>query len=202
VTPEQQPVVLMASRTARAGREPHMRERLAAVADEAVRSGGATRADVLHAGRDDPRFAVILHFEEPAAVEQWTSSPARAALLEPIEQDTDGEAQIDIFPELASVEPPPMPGPPRVKMAAVGFLAVTPLTLTVQLLLGPGLLAGLSPVARALVLSSIVVPAMTYVAVPLWSRVLRRWLETEGLVPDWRPVRTVRCRTRKATGRR
>jgi antibiotic biosynthesis monooxygenase (ABM) superfamily enzyme len=202
MTLEEQPVVLMASRTARAGREHHMSELLAAVADEAVRSGGATRADVLHAGRHERRFAVILHFEEPAAVEQWTTSPARAALLEPIEQDTDGEAQIDILPELASAEPPPMPGPPRAKMAVVGFLAVTPLTLTVQVLLGPVLLATLSPVARALVLSSILVPAMTYVAAPLWSRVPRRWLENEGLVPDWRPVRTVRCRARKVTSRR
>ena len=91
-----------------------------------------------------------------------------------------------------------MPGPPRVKMAVVGFLAVTPLTLTVQVLLGPVLLATLSPVERALVLSSIVVPAMTYVAVPLWTLVLRRWLANEGLVPDWRPVRTAR----KVTARR
>jgi antibiotic biosynthesis monooxygenase (ABM) superfamily enzyme len=148
VTPDEQPVVLMASRTARAGREHHMGDLLAAVADEAVRSGGATRADVLHAGRDERRFAVILHFEEPAAVEQWTTSAARAALLEPIEQHTDGEAQIDILPELASAEPPAMPGPPRVKMAVVGFLAVTPLALTVQVLLGPVLLATLSPIVR------------------------------------------------------
>jgi antibiotic biosynthesis monooxygenase (ABM) superfamily enzyme len=175
---------------------------LAAVADEAVRSGGATRADVLHAGRSERRFAVILHFEEPAAVEQWTTSPARAALLAPIDEHTDGEAQIDILPELASAEPPPLPGPPRVKMAVVGFLAVAPLAMTVQVLLGPVLLAPLSPITRALVLSSILVPAMTFVAVPLWSRVLRRWLANEGLVPDWRPVRSVRCRARKGTDRR
>jgi antibiotic biosynthesis monooxygenase (ABM) superfamily enzyme len=90
-----------------------------------------------------------------------------------------------------------MPAPPRAKMAMVGVLAVTPLTVTVQVLLGPLLLATLSPVARALVLSSILVPAMTYVAVPLWSRVLRRWLANEGLVPDWRSVRSVRGKARK-----
>ena len=202
MTPEEHPVVLVASRTARVGREHHLSELLAAVADEAVRSGGATRADVLRAGRDEGRFAVILHFEEPAAVEQWTTSPARAALLEPIAQDIDGEAQIDMLSELASAEPPPMPGAPRVKMAVVGFLAVTPLAVAVQVLLGPVLLATLSPVLRALVLSSILVPAMTYVAVPLWSRVLRRWLASEGLVPDWRSVRTVRCRAHAVTIRR
>jgi antibiotic biosynthesis monooxygenase (ABM) superfamily enzyme len=68
-------------------------------------------------------------------------------------------------------------------------------------LLGPVLLTSLSPVVRALVLSSILVPAMTYVAVPVWSRVLRRWLANEGLVPDWRAVRTV-LRPRKIASRR
>jgi antibiotic biosynthesis monooxygenase (ABM) superfamily enzyme len=87
-------------------------------------------------------------------------------------------------------------------MAVVGFLAVTPLAVAVQVLLGPMLLATLSPVLRAVVLSSILVPAMTYVAVPLWSRVLRRWLASEGLVPDWRSVRTVRCRAHAVTSRR
>ncbi len=190
---DDRPVVLVASRQARAGREHELSDSLARIAAGAVRSGGASQVDVVRSEDGTERFSVMLHFDRQLAARHWEASATRAHLLTPVEESSEGAGQLQLLPRVARVEPP---SPSRFKRAVVAYLAIAPLAYISQLLVGPALL-GLEPLVRALALSALLVPAMTYIAVPLWTRLLRRWLSSGPVRPasERKPRRSPRRRS-------
>ena len=67
------------------------------------------------------------------------------------------------------------PAPPRWKQMISIFIVFYPLSLTIQLVLGP-VLVDLALWLRVLVIVVIASPLMTYVLLPLVTRALRPWL--------------------------
>ena len=72
----------------------------------------------------------------------------------------------------------PMKPPPRHKMALVTLLAVYPIVNLLNAFVIPHLTA-LHPMIRALVVCIAIVVLMTYMVMPLLTRLLFRWLYTQ-----------------------
>jgi len=70
---------------------------------------------------------------------------------------------------------PTMKPPPRWKMWLVSMVAVYPLVLAFQVLVVPRM-AGLPLPVRALAFPVVLLTLMTFVVMPVVTRVLRRWL--------------------------
>ncbi|WP_457027910.1 antibiotic biosynthesis monooxygenase [Kitasatospora sp. P5_F3] len=130
------------------------------------------------AGPDDP-WHLLLSFQDADSFRAWQLSPARAACF----AEADGH-----HVEVARRELLGMEGwfattaagarrtpAPRWKMAVASTLAIAPLTTTANFYLTPHL-ATLPVLARSLILAPVISALMTYLALPVATRVLRRWL--------------------------
>jgi uncharacterized protein len=124
-----------------------------------------------------PEYLVLFKFATLADLEGWEQSDERRewlARLAPLtlepparERHTGMEVWFD--------PPPGKPAPPRYRMAAVTLLTIYPLILAVQALVVP--VMGHWPLpARTLASSALLVGAMTYLAMPLTTRLVARWL--------------------------
>jgi uncharacterized protein len=67
--------------------------------------------------------------------------------------------------------------PPKYKTSIVVWLAIYPLITLILWLFGPYLMQIPLPL-RTLLLTAVLVPIMVYGAIPLWQRILRRWLQS------------------------
>ncbi|WP_433579496.1 hypothetical protein [Nocardia brasiliensis] len=70
----------------------------------------------------------------------------------------------------------PAVGAPRWKQAAASALAIYPISLLGNVVLGP-LLIDRHPMVRTLIFAAVFSILMTYLAVPAVNRLLRRWLQ-------------------------
>ena len=88
-----------------------------------------------------------------------------------------------LAPQLRTTLPPRLQRtPPRYKLAVITWLGIFPLITLVLALFGP-LLMQLPLVARTFVLSTTLVPVMTYLIVPLYTWLFSRWLNQPA--PDY-----------------
>jgi antibiotic biosynthesis monooxygenase (ABM) superfamily enzyme len=124
-----------------------------------------------------PEFMVLFKFDTLDNLERWEASDERGEWLERLgplvaelpvrERHTGMEVWFD--PPRGRV------APPRLKMAVVTLLTLYPLILLVALFVAP-LIADWPLPFRALTSTSLLVVTMTYLAMPLSTRVLGRWL--------------------------
>ncbi|MEU9079759.1 antibiotic biosynthesis monooxygenase [Kitasatospora sp. NPDC048538] len=134
------------------------------------------------AGSDEP-WHLLLHFRDAAAFRSWQSSPARAACFE----KADGHHHEVHRHEILGMEGwfATTPGaaqrrpPVRWRMAVASTVAIAPLTVASAVWLGPHL-AALPVAVRPLVTAPLISGLMTYAALPLVTRLLRRWLFPRG----------------------
>lgn len=122
---------------------------------------------------------LLLHFRDAESFRAWQSSPARAAFF----ATTDGHHVEVARRELLGMEGwfattpagARQTPPPRWKMAVASTLAIAPLTLTANLLIAPHLSA-VPVVVRTLLFAPLISTLMTYLALPVATRLMRRWL--------------------------
>jgi antibiotic biosynthesis monooxygenase (ABM) superfamily enzyme len=79
-------------------------------------------------------------------------------------------------------EPPRAPGPPRYKLALLSWVGAYAVITTILALLGPAM-ARWPLMLRTLLLSVLMVLAMTWVVVPSLTRLLRDWLSPAARHP-------------------
>jgi antibiotic biosynthesis monooxygenase (ABM) superfamily enzyme len=125
------------------------------------------------------QFQLIFKFDHESNLKRWEDSDERRAWLDEISGLLVEPSAYRVLCGLETwftleADKPMMP-PPRNRMAAVTWLAVFPLATGVQYLLAP-LLSDAPVVIRALILTVILVPAMTYVVMPRMTRLFRRFL--------------------------
>ncbi|WP_207457345.1 antibiotic biosynthesis monooxygenase [Herbiconiux sp. SYSU D00978] len=136
--------------------------------------------------RPDPastEWHMLYRFADAASLEAWERSPERAwwiASAHGLVEDARAERRTGIegwFDEPASVEvvAATPPAPPRWKQMVAIFLAFYPLSLLAQALLVP-LVADQPLALRVLLVIVVVMPIMTYLALPGVTRALRPWL--------------------------
>ncbi len=141
--------------------------------------------------RPDPEsedWHMLYRFQDGETLSFWERSDARAwwvasavgiAEHARTERRTGIEGWFDSPSEVVVADAPP-PAPPRWKQMVSIFIVFYPLSLTIQAVASP--FTGSLPLwIRALITVVVATPLMTYLLLPLVTRVLRPWL-LRGLV--------------------
>jgi hypothetical protein len=121
----------------------------------------------------------LFRFDTYAHLKQWEDSEERRLWVERLHKLTEGEARKQVLTGLeywftlpgAAATPPP----PRYKMVIVTLLAIYPLSTCLSLLF-VHFLGFLPLLLRGLPVSVVLVLLMTYVVMPVMTRLFARWL--------------------------
>ncbi|QDU18889.1 antibiotic biosynthesis monooxygenase [Urbifossiella limnaea] len=124
-----------------------------------------------------PEYLVLIRFDTLPDLEAWERSDARREWLEraspllshPWVRERHTGLEVWFTP------PPGRAQPPRHKQVVVTAVAVYPLLLLTQLVVTPAL-TDWPVLARPLAVAALMVPAMTYLVMPLATRAFARWL--------------------------
>ncbi|MGW7417355.1 antibiotic biosynthesis monooxygenase [Streptomyces sp. NPDC054863] len=169
---------LIAARTVDPGHEESFQEWARGVLAAAATLPGNLGGGLFHPADDDAPWIVVHRFRDGEALRDWLESPQRAACFAHFEGHRHHEVARR---ELTGLETwftapgGPAPVPPRWKMAASSALGIFPVSLLGSAYLMPHLTA-LPQVARTAVFAGLFSVLMTYVSMPVVTRVLRRWL--------------------------
>ena len=171
-------VTLLLSRTIKPGLEKNYERALSEHLDEIQRRPGSLGITVFRPPRGSRSWSFVLKFDSRNSLEEWQRSSSHArwkALVGPMTEKEDMSTLTGMetwfsVPGMGVVYPPA-----RWKMAVTTWLAIYPAVLVVQLAL-PSSFTSLPLPLRALGLTLILVPAMTFVLMPTLSRLLRPWL--------------------------
>lgn len=126
-----------------------------------------------------PEYVLIFRFSSYDALRGWNVSPEREALIGDLQRLTRGPGTLTQQPGLETWFTLPgaksIPPIPRWKMAVLTLLGIYPLALGLPLLL-PGPLARLPLTLRTLIVSTVMICAMTWVVMPQITRLFQRWI--------------------------
>ena len=177
---EEPPVTVLYSRRVKPGREAAFEAWAHGIVAASRQFPGHLGASVL----DVPgsrEYHILFSFADRKSLRAWLDSEERRRWLarggELIEAD-QGLQQLtglETWFKLPGSNVPTMKPPPRWKMWLVSIIAVYPLVLAFQALVVPRM-AGLPFPLRALMFPLVLLTLMTFVVMPVVTRVLRRWL--------------------------
>ena len=181
------PVTVSIARRVRSGRETDFERSLEEIIPTATRFPGHMGVNVFRPsvpGQNE--YVVIFKFDHVSNLRLWEDSEERNRWLERIEPLVEGEARRQVVTGLETWFTLPgqrtLTPPPRHKMAIVTWLAVYPL-ITAIFLFGRPLLLELPLALRTLLITALMVPAMTYLVMPGMARLFRRWLYPSQVRP-------------------
>ena len=171
------PVTVIRSRRVKPGQEAAFEVLIAGLVEAARRFEGHQGATVLRpVDPADPEYRVVFRFDRLSNLRRWERSEERARWVARVREVTEREGTEELTGLEAWFPPPPAaPAPSRHRMAFVTWAAIYPLITLILALLGPWLLTLPLPL-RTLVLTAVLVPAMTYLVMPWVTRRLRPWL--------------------------
>ena len=137
---------------------------------------------IMETSQDSTVRHIIHRFRDKASVDAWESSQELREQTEevnkcstPYLQKATGLETWFNIPDLKANVPPP----PKWKMAIVAFIGAYCISLLASFILGSFL--GLQPLLFNLFMNIILVIGLTYFAMPLLSRLLRRWLYPKSI---------------------
>ncbi len=177
---EDSAVTITIRRRVKAGREPAFEEALREFIPQALRQPGHLGAQVLRpmAG-SSPEWVVVIKFQSrghydafrtSAEYSRWTAQLRDLLEDEPVYEEKCGLESWFVLPGAAS-----QPVLPRWKMATVTWLGVNMAVISLVLLLDP-VLREWPFLVRSLFVNALVVVLLTWVIMPLLTRLLRPWL--------------------------
>jgi antibiotic biosynthesis monooxygenase (ABM) superfamily enzyme len=124
---------------------------------------------------------ILFSFADPKSLRAWLDSDERRRWLARVDEllEADRGLQqltgLETWFKLPGSNVPTMKPPPRWKMWLVSLVAVYPLVLAFQVLVVPRM-SRLPLALRALVFPLVLLTLMTFVVMPMVTRLLRRWL--------------------------
>ena len=174
------PVTVVISRRVIKGQETEFERLSSQMTERAARYPGYLGASMFRpASPDDPEYRIIFKFSDEQTLAAWQQSSERAEILEQIDpllvapskvETTSGIVTWFTLPGHNPVKPPP-----RYKMTLVSWLALYP-TVTLIFFLFGDLLAQIPLLIRTLVVTAVVMPAMSYLLMPRFTRWFAFWL--------------------------
>jgi uncharacterized protein len=172
------PVTLVIRHRVRVDKQAEFEDWLRNITREVLQCKGTLGSNVVRP--TDPRkleYLVFLRFDSFANLERWEESEVRRQWLDRLDELTLQAPTRERHTGMEVWFTPPSGGaqPPRYKMFVVTLLAIYPLITLVQLTLAP-LLADWPLAVRTLVSAGLLVSVMTYVAMPLMTRLFSKWL--------------------------
>lgn len=175
-----QPITVVISRRVIKGKEEEFEALSTRMTERASRFPGYMGADMFRpASADDPEYRIIFKFASREDLARWERSDDRSEILEQIESllvtPSEREVTSGIVTWFTLPGRNPVKPPPRLKMTLVSWLALYP-TVTLIFFLFGDLLAQLPLLLRTLVVTGVVMPAMTYVLMPRFTRWFAFWL--------------------------
>lgn len=122
---------------------------------------------------------IVLRFSDKTVWEAWREHPDTIGRIAALDDETGIKGERNFAEGIAGwFDLPGVTGlkaPPKWKMAVVTWISIFPLLLLVSILLQP-ITSGFGPFLRLAVGTVICVPIMTWIAMPMARRMLRRWL--------------------------
>jgi uncharacterized protein len=128
----------------------------------------------------NPEYWIIVKFDSLKNMRRWQTSEIRQHWLTqivPLEQESPAtQVLTGLETWFALPQTSTALVPARYKMVTVTWLAVFPLITTMQMVLGPIFLNSLPLPLRSFILTSILVPLMTYGVMPRMTQLFAHWL--------------------------
>jgi antibiotic biosynthesis monooxygenase (ABM) superfamily enzyme len=182
-----EPLTVVSARRVRPGREAEFEVWLEGIGNVAkVFPGFLGRSIVRPSENEQGEYVTVFKFDKYANLKRWTESAERREWLEKVRPLCLDDLREHVLTGLERwFTLPARPGalpPPRHKMAAVTLLALYPMGIGLNVLLGP-VLAPLPMPLRALVVSASMVLLATYVVMPRMARLFQRWLYPPSAKP-------------------
>ncbi|GAA1597500.1 MULTISPECIES: antibiotic biosynthesis monooxygenase [Streptomyces] len=171
-------VSLLIARQVEPGYEEAFETWARAILETAAAFPGHLGYGLFRPSRDGAPWFLVHRFRDQEAFRRWQDSPERAAFFANCEGHRHTEtARRELHGmETWFAEPgTTRPAPPRWKMAVSSGLAIFPISLAGNALIGP-YLVDLHLVLRTAAFAAVFSTLMTYVAMPAVSRLLRPWL--------------------------
>lgn len=177
---EQGPITVIIKRRIQAGREGEFETWLSGLSIEALKFPGHLGLNVIRpTNPKQPEYVLIFRFDGYENLRNWEESEVRQAWLARIAPLTIGEADIQQVTGLEFWFTPSSaitaPVPPRWKMVIVTCVAFYPVVNIMRLLFFP-LTGGMSPWLGTLLTMPFSISLMTYLIMPLTTRLFSRWL--------------------------
>jgi uncharacterized protein len=170
------PVTVVFTWDVEPGREAAFESWAHGVNDTATGYPGHLGATWLRAEGSRLRYYTILNFSDEDRLKTWMDSDERQDWLRRLDGIAKEHRHHTTGMETwFSLPGDAVPAPARPKMVAVTFLAVYPLSLFFQSVVGP-LTQSWPLVLRSALFPLVVVPTLTYALMPGLSRMLRKWL--------------------------
>lgn len=158
------------------GSEPAFESWVHGIVEAASTFPGHQGASILRPAPSRPEYLILLRFASVADLQRWQRSESCARWVARGEELTAGPAQVRELHGLeAWFDAGASQGPPRWKMAILTFVALYPALVFATLALAPVIGTWPTPL-RLLATSLILVPLMTWVLMPVASRLARSWL--------------------------
>ena len=129
-------------------------------------------------GSPSPEFGILRTFANAQERDAFYASPMFKAFDEKVRPLTEGDP---VHRELTGLEAwfrSPQNPPPRWKMAVATYLGVVPVIMGLSLTIGP-VVRSWNFVLNNLVFNACVVALLTWVVMPLITRILHRWLHSK-----------------------
>ena len=177
---ENVPVSVVVTLRVKSGCENAFEQWLHDMATDAMNFEGHIGVNVIRPKPGSGEYTFIYRYRTSAQLKEWLDSEVRARRLAEVaplcegardEQQLTGMETWFTLPD----KPPPMKPPPRHKMAAMTLIAVFPIITVLNMFVVPHLSA-LPSLIRVLVVCISIVLLMTYLVMPLLTRLFFGWL--------------------------
>ncbi|GAA1637548.1 antibiotic biosynthesis monooxygenase [Nocardia ninae] len=171
-------MALIVARVVEPGHEEAFQEWARGILAAAATTIGYLGGGLFHPVVDGGPWIIVHRFRNQDALQRWLDSPQRAGFFDNIEGHRHTEVarrELTGMETWFSAANPAGSVPPRWKMAASSAIGIFPISLFGSAVLGP-YLAALPLVLRTACFAALFSVLMTYLSMPLVTRVLRRWL--------------------------
>ena len=177
-----EPVTVIVTRTARAGRVQEFEQWTQGIIGAAKEFAGYMGSNVIRPDNASLEYVVIFRFDSYANLERWQRSQERQAWIEKVAPLVEGEPKVEVQAGLEFwFTPRPGARPaPRYKMALVLIPVISALLLTIVPLIRQAT-DGLPEILRTVAGVAIMVVLMTYVIMPAVTRAIAPWLYKKSL---------------------
>jgi antibiotic biosynthesis monooxygenase (ABM) superfamily enzyme len=174
------PIHIAITRRVLPGREAEFQQALREFFQTSFAHGAVLGASMLTPtpGSDSREYGILRTFPNEAERDAFYQSPMFKAWEERARMLTEGEP---VYRQLHGLEAwfrSPHNPPPRWKMAVVTYLGVLPVVMFLSLTLGPAIRSWNFVLSNAL-FNACVVAALTWVVMPLFTRLLHGWLNPQ-----------------------
>ncbi len=175
------PVTIIVKRRPKPDRIDDFEKVMSGTTKDAMTFEGHLGANILRPTSADDYYRIVFKFDSMRNYLAWEGSEIREQWLQRYAEVTLGEQELEILSGLETWFT--LPGgealvpPPKYKMMVVIFISIFPLSL----LLGYGIrpfISELHIISQSAIMSLILVLLMTYIVMPLTSKVFHRWLHS------------------------